>query len=234
MREDYPQSPAMRILSYLASALGLTALISFIHRCCRAGRHRADRLAARDEQRRARLYRRAARKAAWNAWWSRNFRFGRRASAQPQPPTNWDEKSARVMAQEAVLETDMQAHLARLTDEAAMRNELRAFRRAHGVVDALVRAEEGEVAPLLAAVERPRRFSGSGSLPEYRTDESGSEAGLSEPPAYSEDESEVVVDGFREYSPSGSSHADWTPASSVIDVSTRPSAETLRTAEGKV
>ena len=103
---------------------------------------------------------------------------------------------------------------------------------------------------------RPRGYSATASLPEYRTEEeSGSDGEISEPPAYEEDEdvSDVVVDGFREYSPGGTALAtgtgsvrddgdadvesegdeveeEYTPESSVVEVSPRPSAETLRTA----
>jgi hypothetical protein len=53
-----------------------------------------------------------------------------------------------------------------------------------------------------------------------------------EPPAYEEDEdtSDMVPNGFRQYSASTTSSASsrWTPDSSIVDVSPRPSADTLR------
>jgi hypothetical protein len=136
--------------------------------------------------------------------------------------------------------------------EAAMQEEIRQFREAHGVVNSIVQAEEGRNAmsslqheqlqrqrhmslpvhahPGFTAAELPvasgldsAPLSRTSSLPDYRSD-----AGSTEPPAYEdeEDSSDVVVDGFREYTPSMTSR--WTPDSSVVDVSPRPSGETMR------
>ena len=62
------------------------------------------------------------------------------------------------------------------------------------------------------------------SLPDY-----GSDSGMSDPPEYQtdDDDSDVVVDGFREYTPSRNASI-WTPGSSIPDVSPRESGETIR------
>jgi succinylarginine dihydrolase len=74
-----------------------------------------------------------------------------------------------------------------------------------------------------------RPLSRTDSLPGYRSDASTS------PPAYESDEdvSETVANGFRNYALSTASSASsrWTPDSSVVDVSPRPSMETLHFAE---
>lgn len=66
------------------------------------------------------------------------------------------------------------------------------------------------------------------SLPSYRSNPP------SEPPNYDSevDMSEIVANGFRQYMSTSSTTSEttshWTPDSSVVDVSPRPSAETLR------
>jgi hypothetical protein len=73
-----------------------------------------------------------------------------------------------------------------------------------------------------------RPLSRTSSLPGYMSDASG------DPPAYETDEdiSDFVPNGFRQYTPSTSSESSrWTPDSSVVDVSPRTSAETIRYAE---
>lgn len=73
-------------------------------------------------------------------------------------------------------------------------------------------------------------MSRTNSLPDYRSETS------TEPPAYEEDEdrADVVANGFRNDMPSAHpsrsscGDSDWSPESSIVDVSPRPSAETLR------
>ncbi|EOD49850.1 hypothetical protein GTA08_BOTSDO10161 [Neofusicoccum parvum] len=70
-------------------------------------------------------------------------------------------------------------------------------------------------------------MSRTSSLPSYKSD-LGSVDTDDAPPAYEEDadSSDVVVDGFREYTPSVTTV--FTPDSSIPDVSPRPSFETMR------
>lgn len=134
-----------------------------------------------------------------------------------------------------------------------MQEEIRQLRAAHDVVNDLVRdAEEGRViahgpchchrhhaqapySPLSVASTYPptsigdipsRPLSRTDSLPSYRSNTS------TEPPNYESevDMSEIVANGFRQYTASTTSEVSshWTPDSSVVDVSPRPSAETLR------
>jgi hypothetical protein len=154
---------------------------------------------------------------------------------------DYEEKRSLIQEQEGVLEE-------------AMQEEIRQLRAAHNVVNDLVRdAEEGRVmnhapacncqhqqprapySPLSTASTYPptslpeipsRPLSRTDSLPSYRSDPT-------EPPNYDSevDMSQIVANGFRQYTATSttsevSSH--WTPDSSVVDVSPRPSADTLR------
>ncbi|KAH7052143.1 hypothetical protein B0J12DRAFT_65221 [Macrophomina phaseolina] len=73
----------------------------------------------------------------------------------------------------------------------------------------------------------PQAMSRTSSLPSYKSD-LGSVDTDDAPPAYEEDadSSDIVVDGFREYTPSVTTV--FTPESSIPDVSPRPSFETMR------
>ncbi|KAJ4289234.1 hypothetical protein N0V90_011576 [Kalmusia sp. IMI 367209] len=216
------------------------------HRVWRAGNHkqgniridlrtRTERAASREERLTQRAYRRAARKYAWRKWWRGNWRDQVRIE-------DYEEKRSLIQHQEGILEEVMQ-------------EEIRQLRAAHGVVNDIVsQAEEGRVyphnychcahpvpqapySPLSTASTYPptslpelpsRPLSRTDSLPGYRSDAS------SEPPAYEEDEdmSDTVANGFRHYSSTVSTtSSQWTPESSIIDVSPRPSAETLRYTE---
>ena len=153
----------------------LVSVSSFLYRHFSDPRRRADRAARREERRNKRLYRCAARQQQWKNWLC-----GLRGHDH-RSPRKWDEK------QEEILEKDRGS-----VD--AMRGELRALTTAFGVVNTIVRAEEGRTGYVYAygVQERPD------SLPGYESDEMS-------PPAYS------------------SEREDFTPDSSVIDTSPRTS-----------
>jgi len=234
-----PGSPFVIAIEIVLGVLCCGCLITVIrHRCCSL-RTRTERAAAREERRNARAYRRAARKHAWRNWWRGNWRDQERIE-------DYEEKRSLIQHQETLLED-------------AMQNEIRQLRAAHGVVNDIVQAEEGRgisygahahchcahhtpqapnspistasTYPPTSIPEMPSRpLSRTDSLPGYRSD-----ASSTSPPAYEEDEdmSESVANGFRNYalSTASSSSSRWTPDSSIIDVSPRPSAETMRYAE---
>jgi hypothetical protein len=217
-------SPYIIALEVTLSLLCCGCLIAVIRHKCSSLRTRTERAAAREERDTARAYRRAARKHAWHNWWRGNWR--KDASRIDE----YEEKRALIHEQEGVLES-------------AMQEEIRQLRAAHDIVNDLVRdAEEGRVpthtpcychrtahsyAPSIASTSAASRpLSRTDSLPSYRSD------APSEPPSYDSevDMAEVVANGFRQYTVSTASGARerWTPESSVVDVSPRPSAETLR------
>lgn len=228
-------SPYIVALEITFGILCCGCIFTIIRHKCSSLRTRTDRAAAREERDNARAYRRAARRHAWRNWWRGNWRKDRERIA------DYEEKRALIAEQEAVLED-------------AVQEEIRQLRAAHDVVNDLVRdAEEGRIinqapcnchhhrpmhppapySPSLASTYPPtsipeapsRPLSRTDSLPSYRSDPP------SEPPSYDSDVdmSEVVANGFRYRSSTGSEvTSHWTPDSSVIDVSPRPSADTLR------
>ncbi|KAF2818459.1 hypothetical protein CC86DRAFT_472852 [Ophiobolus disseminans] len=231
-------SPYIIALEVTLSLLCCGCLIAVIRHKCSSLRTRTERAAAREERDTARAYRRAARKHAWQNWWRGNWR------KDHERIEDYEEKRALIQEQEGVLEDVMQ-------------EEIRQLRAAHDVVNDLVRdAEEGRVithgpcnchhappapasyssySPSLASTYPPtslgdipsRPLSRTDSLPSYRSDPP------SEPPNYESevDMSQIVANGFRQYRASTTASetaSHWTPDSSVVDVSPRPSAETLR------
>jgi hypothetical protein len=234
-----PSKPSPYVVA-LEITLGLLCcgcLIATIRHKCSSLRTRTDRAAAREERHNLAAYRRAARKHAWRRWWRGNWR------KDDERIADYEEKRALIQEQEGVLED-------------AMQEEIRQLREAHNVVNDLVRdCEEGRVirhapcnchraappvvpySPSLASTYPPtslpelpsRPLSRTDTLPSYRS------GPPSEPPNYESevDMAEVVANGFRQYRSSTVSSASgvtshWTPDSSVVDVSPRPSAETLR------
>jgi len=229
-------SPYSLALEITLGVLCCGCLVAVIRHKCSSLRTRTERAAAREERLNARAYRRAARQHAWRSWWRGNW-----ARRDNQRIADYEEKRALISEQEGVLED-------------AMQEEIRQLRAAHDVVNDLVRdAEEGRAinhtpcdcqrqrpqapySPLSTASTYPptslpeipsRPLSRTDSLPSYR---SGTPT---EPPSYESDleASDVVANGFRQYttaSTTSEQSSHWTPDSSVVDVSPRPSAETLR------
>ncbi|KAF1838955.1 hypothetical protein BDW02DRAFT_585538 [Decorospora gaudefroyi] len=224
-------SPYILALDILVGVLCCSCLLAVVCHKCSSLRSRTERAAAREEWMNAHAYRRAARQHAWRNWWCGNW-----VRRDQERMADYEEKRALISAQEDVLED-------------AMQEEIRQLRVAHDVVNDLVRdAEEGRVighaschcqhqtpySPLSTASTYPptslpeipsRPLSRTDSLPSYR---SGTPT---EPPSY-ESEVEAVANGFRHYTVAASTTSEvsshWTPDSSVVDVSPRPSAETLR------
>ena len=232
-------APYVIALEITLSLLCCGCIFAVIRHKCSSLRTRTERAAAREERDNARAFRRAARRHAWRNWWRGNWRKDQERIA------DYEEKRALIQSQESILED-------------AMQEEIRQLRAAHDVVNDLVRdAEEGRVighapctchhttrpvapypiapySPSLASTYPPtsipeapsRPLSRTDSLPSYRSNPP------SEPPNYDSDVdmSEIVANGFRQYRSSSNSEStsQWTPDSSVVDVSPRPSADTLR------
>jgi hypothetical protein len=224
-------SPYVIAIGVASGLLCCGCVFAVIRHKCSSLRTRTERAASREERETVAAYRRAARKHAWRNWWRGNWRKDR------ERIEDYEEKRALIQEQEGILED-------------AMHEEIRQLRAAHDVVNDLVRvAEEGRAAgqapchchhtshpysPSVASTYPPtsisevpsRPLSRTDSLPSYRSDPP------SEPPNYDSevDMSEIVANGFRQYTSSTTSESTshWTPDSSVVDVSPRPSAETLR------
>ncbi|SMR59144.1 unnamed protein product [Zymoseptoria tritici ST99CH_1E4] len=141
-----PQSLLLKVLALLASALGLAALVSYLRFKFQSPRTQVDRLAAKEERRTARAYRRAARRAEMRRRWG-NFldalnccKAGRGKGTtyadfhdSGRRMENYDEKR-RLILQDAFLEQDMSTH----AKGEVMEAEIRELRHANQIVSALV------------------------------------------------------------------------------------------------
>ncbi|KAF2279195.1 uncharacterized protein EI97DRAFT_168039 [Westerdykella ornata] len=178
-------------------------------------------------------HRRRGPKSPWRAWWRRRSRWDQ------ERIEDYEEKRALINPHEMILEE-------------AMQEEIRQLRTAHGIVNSLVQAEEGRIVTSQSTGHRhcscnhgysippsptsstyssdsladlsSRPLSRTSSLPGYHSDTSTA------PPAYESDDDvgELVANGYRVNLSTMSNASRWTPDSSVVDVSPRPSAETLR------
>lgn len=240
-------NPLIVALEILAGALGLTALCAFIHRKCMSMRKRVERAADKEERRNARAYRRAARRALirkrWNNFLSSISCFGTSTPETPVP-RDYDDKRAMIL-QDAFLEQDID--LAEKGE--VMEAQIRELRNAHDIVAGLLGVDEhrydlaGHTPPPNAyfATTLSRR-STAGTLPSYTSE---SLPDYTSTPDTSEGSSRVA-DGFTNYTPATSNsevghsagrsatssngrRTRYTPVSSVVAITPRCSAETLRT-----
>ncbi|KXS96023.1 hypothetical protein AC578_3909 [Pseudocercospora eumusae] len=179
----YPQNVLFRVLSIIAGVFGLTALFSIIRRKCRSARSKVDRLAAQEERRNARAYRKAARRAEmrrrWNAFISSISCF----PTHQEPPSveDYEEKRALIL-QDAFLEQDMEA----AEKGEVMEAEIRELRHAHEIVSGLVGVDEHRYdlrMPMSLPVDDPppplvplpydstgRSRASTGTLPSYTSE----------------------------------------------------------------
>lgn len=239
------QKPSPFLLG-LEIALGILCcgcLLTVIQNKCSKPRTRTERAVAREERFHVQTHSRAARHHTWRHWWHGNWRTSRYSDSERI--IDYEEKRALIQEEEGVLED-------------AMQDEIRQLRAAHELVNDLVRdAEEGRVggqipcrcysqhqhcrgpySPLSNASTYPptslpeipsRPLSPTESLPSYRSGDS------TQPPSYESDTDmfEPATNGFRNYpaateSTTSETSSHWTPDSSIVDVSPRPSAETLQ------
>jgi hypothetical protein len=241
-------NPLIIALEILAGVLGLTALCAFIHRKCMSMRKRVERAADKEERRNARAYRRAARRALirkrWNGFLSSIPGFS--TTAEPPKPQSYDDKRAMIL-QDAFLEQDID-----LAEKGEiMEAQIRELRNAHDIVAGLLGVDEhrydlaSHTPPPNAyfATALSRRSTGtlpsytSESLPDYTSTPDSTEG------------SSRVADGFTDYTPAtsnsearysaghgrpGSRQTRYTPVSSVVAITPRCSAETLRTRQSGV
>lgn len=213
--DDDDESPRVKriiilTLEVLAGIFGIAGLFGFIRHHCRSFRRRAERLADREERKRAREYRRLARKEAFRKKW---IAF-KGVFTLPCRKGNCDEKASLIL--EAAAHAN-QGPVSTIDLEQAWN---------------LASQEERDYLVSLAESSNIRRArkhgdarSRSSSLPSYESEKL---------PAYASQPGSdvVVVDGFRVYSPSlaaSSANTAITPDSSVPDLSPRCSGETLRT-----
>lgn len=242
-----PLTPILRVLEIIATVFGLTALWVLLKRKCMSARTRAERRADIEERKNARAYRRAARRALVRKRWN-NFINSMNCFKRVEEPRieDYEEKRALIL-QDALLEQDLdQAEKGEV-----MEAEIRELRYAHEIISSLVRVDENRydlVAPLhmdpppaviplpytpaTARSQSPSRNS-LHTLPSY-TSETLPDYSSRRPSTRGRRSSSSTV-GFTPSttdtevgSAAGPSRSD-NSGSSVIEMSPRPSAETLRT-----
>ncbi|KAF1968117.1 hypothetical protein BU23DRAFT_558809 [Bimuria novae-zelandiae CBS 107.79] len=240
-RMPSPESPFVIAMEIVLGVLCCGCIVAVVRNRCCSARTRVERAAAREERRTRNEYRRAARKHAWRKWWRGNWRDQQRTD-------DYEEKRSLIQHQESVLEDAMQEEIRQLraahdvvNDLVSQAEEGRVVTYPHNYCPCSRShpLPQAPYSPLSTASTYPptsipelpsRPLSRTDSLPGYRSDTSSRGA----PPAYEDDEdvSEGVANGFRHYSSNVSTTSGtssrWTPDSSVVDVSPRPSAETLR------
>lgn len=189
---DHDSESKLHFIKMTGIMIVIAAILTCLIRRIRDPRRRADRAARREERRNRFLYRRAAQVQKW-----RNWIYALRHKFRPVAPMvdSWDEKRARVVEQENILDV-------------VMNDDIRALRYAHVLVSGISAAEEGRNDYVYEAEASERRRSVV-TLPGYESD-------VVQPPGY--DENRIsVVDGFRYV---GAESVD-TPDSSVISTSPR-------------
>lgn len=252
---ELPPRPQQRQAPYVIAleiALGILCcgcLVAVIRHKGASLRTRTERAADYEERYNARVYQRAARRHAWRNWWRGNWRKDADRIA------DYEEKRALIQDQEEVLETAMQEEIRQLRVAHTVVNDI--IRAEEGRTTPVPSSSRctchqpsftpgppsvTSTYPPSTIPEAPSRpLSRTSSLPSYRS-RAPSEPG---PPTYESDDSSsyvetsLVANGFRQYNVRGRTYTAseasqtnesgrWTPDSSVVDVSPRPSAETLR------
>lgn len=240
------RNPLVIALEILAGILGLSALCAYIHRKCMSMRKRVERAADKEERRNARAYRRAARRARLRKRWNGFVRsiscFGTTEEPKKQ---DYEEKRALIL-QDAFLEQGLD--LAEKGE--VMEAEIRELRHAHDIVAGMIGVDEhrydlaGHTPPPHAYFPSALSRRSTGTLPSYTPESLPDYTSTPD----STEGSGRVADGFTNYTPattdsdgrhsagpaasttsSGSRQTRYTPVSSVMAISPRCSAETLRT-----
>ncbi|PNS21000.1 hypothetical protein CAC42_3337 [Sphaceloma murrayae] len=230
------QSPLVVALEALASLLGLSGLLFFIRRRYCSLRRRVERLADREERMKAKEYRRAARKEAWRRRWA-NLKKTCTCCFGSYEYTPEDEEKCALVAEatDEGVDGEIETSL----------DQLDGLRYAHEIVEEMVRSRRRQAnapAPftssssLIHPVDIAFHYanihdtrSRASSLPSYNSDILPD---YSSQPEVAEIERNVrIVNNFRRAASPASSDASSrrTPDSSIPDISTRPSQETLRT-----
>lgn len=250
-------NPLVRVLAIIAGILGITALIRIIHRKCMPMRKRVDRLADREEKRNARAYRRAARRAEMRRRWDNLLKTINHFRARREPRIDDYEEKRALILQDAFLEQLEDLENAERGE--IMEAEIRELRHAHEIVSSLVRTDQPDRYDLVAPLRDPppplvplpytpasRSRASTHTLPEYTSEILPDYSSQPEDRGDS-DTSGSVADGSRPNSPPNSDGSSlvtpsssmtgeyrrYSPTSSIVETSPRPSQETLMTRRSK-
>lgn len=257
--KDVVDSPnfLVRAMQVIAAVLGIAALCTYIRHKCMSMRKRVERAADREERRNARAYRRAARRADMRRRWDNFVSAINCFRSATEPRTEDYEEKRALILQDAFLE--QLDDLDQAEKGQIMEAEIRELRYAHEIVASLVRVDENRynVVTLPANDPPPSRVAlpytpdsrsraSTNTLPSYNSEilpDYSSQAqtmagsstcssvanGTNYTPVTSDDEEE----GGPAPSTSSRGRTRYTPTSSVLDISPRVSAETLRTRQSK-
>lgn len=236
-----------------ASLTGMACIFSFICRNCCTLRQRTERRATREERRTARQYRRLARRHAWKQWWSGGKDdWDRKEDYEEKRALILDQEERLEEAMQEEIRNLRTAH--ELAHDIVQAEQGRSSPASPGPstcpctsghphphvqahahmqpypsphMQPIPQPHAHHITHGMYAPAPPHAMSRTSSLPSYKS-ELGSVDTDDAPPAYEEDadSSDIVVDGFREYTPSVTTV--FTPESSIPDVSPRPSLDTLR------
>ncbi|KAK5682792.1 hypothetical protein LTS10_005922 [Elasticomyces elasticus] len=249
-------NPLLRVLGMIATVLGLAAFVAYIRQRCMSMRTRVERAADREERRNARAYRKAARRAKMRRRWDNFVSAVSCFRSTPEPRLQDYEEKRALILQDAFLE--QMDDLDQAEKGEIMEAEIRELRHAHEIVASLVRVDEHRydlVTPIndpppplvpLPYTPATRSRASTGTLPSY-TSESLPDYSSRPETLVDSVTSDSLVDGFTGYSPTStdsegrytapsttsSVRTRYTPTSSVLDMSLRPSEETLRTRQSK-
>lgn len=235
---------------------GIAAIISFIRRRCCSLRKRTDRAAAREQRRTERAYRRQARRQAFRDWWYGRRRgtpglrpgdYDEKRELIRQQEGVLEEAMQDEIRQLQVQEEIRQLRQTHTTVDQLVRAEEGRSRHylqhnLHQTVASSSTHPHGFIAIPIpprstgssSYMDPPTPRSRASSLPDYT-----SESGASNPPpsyksrvsaASQSEDTDEDADGdvTSDYTPSATS-SQWTPGSSIPDISPRPSIETSRT-----
>ena len=241
-----PPNPLFRALQVIAGVLGISALFIFLKRRCMSMRKRVERAADIEERRNQRAYRRAARRALMRKRWDKFVNSVSCFRTKEEPRLEDYEEKRALILQDAFLEQDLdQAEKGEV-----MEAEIRELRYAHEIVSSLVRVDENRY-DLVTPVNDPppppvplpytpvsRSRASTFTLPSYTSeslpDYSSRPGDVSSSSSVVDGYTPPTSDGDGRHSPvsevsESSARTRYTPTSSILETSPRPSQETIRT-----
>jgi hypothetical protein len=252
------QSPHTIALEIALGILCCGCLIAVIRHKCASLRTRTERAADYEERYNARIFKRAARRHAWRNWWRGNWRTkdtARIADYEEKRALINAQENVLESAMQAEIRQLRAAH-GLVNDiihaEEGRRDTPRHFTTPYCTCPQHPTDADADFSlppPSPTSTYPPTSLPSLPSRPPSRTDSLPSyrSSAPTEPPGYDSDTDSssggLVANGFRSYTVAARTRATsllsstsagvsdvgrWTPDSSVVDVSPRPSAETLR------
>jgi hypothetical protein len=246
------------VLKFLAVATGLAFLFSLLRRCCMSDRRRVERAAERERRATERLYKCAARKQSWRDWWTGRKRgkpgYRRGDYEEKRALILQQELILEGAMQDEIQQLQIQEEIRRLRHTRDAVDDLVRAEEGRNIPPRYTSTSSSSSSPsshpfgfqpIPAPITIPSAtsrmypshdvdeppgtpLSRTSSLPDYKTEAS------SEPLGYESDRRSSFSDNdaYSEYAHSvRTSDSQWSPNSSIPDLSPRPSVETAHTIE---